>query len=569
MNKLGNELALISDRKILTLLRAGALEQAEKEYFLHQLDQDTSSEDVMALGGRILKAKALEQQADERERLALLSAEKYGDAHRRFGGTFSGINTAAMLLVGGEIATAQAVANDIRQTLRTMSPAPGPDAYYHMATMAEAWLILGDQYRAEQTFADAVPLDPHNYDAHASTIRQFEMLLDALGQENNWLTRFHPPRSLHFAGHMFSLSGDHAPLEMPEVYGLEKTIDDYLGSNVFGAAYGALAAGSDIIIAERLLANGIELHAVQPCPNDLFSTLSLDPFGHEWQTRFERVLERATSVRTVSNDQSVCDDLTTAFASETAMGLAVLHADRLATTAEQLLIWDGKPTGYRAGTARDARLWADTGRKQKVIRFPGARPRPVPAPAINTDKRSLKAMLFADVRGFGALSEKQVPVFVGQVFAVLANRLNARGVKPQHLNTWGDGLFLAFDHIAEAASAAMELQACFQAIDLQAEGLPESLALRIGGHYGPVHCLEDPFLQTPGYFGREVTTAARIEPVTAPGSVFVSEPFACALSHRHLGDFRCEPMPEQISIDDTRTMSLFSLRRTRDVMSSG
>ena len=555
--------------RIRTLLRSGALEQAEKEYFRHTLDKDTSSEDVMALGGRILKAKALEQQGAERQRLALLSAEKYGTAHKRFHGTFSGINTAAMLLVGGKAEQARAVAAEVQQSLKTKSPAPGPDAYYHMATMAEAWLILGDQTRAERTFADAVPLDPHNYEARASTIRQFEMLLNAAGQNADWLTSFRPPKSLHFAGHLFGLTGGHNPLDVAEVYGLEKAIDDYLTNDMIGAAYGALAAGSDIIIAERLLANGLELNVVQPCPDDLFSTVSLAPFGAEWQARFEQVMAQAASIRIVSLDQTVCDDLTTAFASETAMGLAVLHADRFATTAEQLLIWDEKPTDQAAGTARDAWLWASAGRQQKVVRFPWERPQKTTLTHNIRDERSLKAMLFADVRGFGKLSEKQVPVFVSQVLAELKTRLENHGIIPQHLNTWGDGLFLVFNHVAEAAHAATELQSGFRAIDLEAAGLPENLALRIGGHYGPVHCLKDPFLGTPGYFGREVTTAARIEPVTAPGSVFVSEPFACALSLSHLEEFRCEPMAERVTPGNAPAISLFSLRKTRSVTSSG
>lgn len=548
---------------ILTLLRSGALEQAEKEYLRHGLDKDTSSEDVMALGGRILKTRALEHEGDERRRLALLAAKKYAAAHARFGGTFSGINTAALYLVGGEHEKARATARSVQKALKEKSPDPGADAYYHMATAAEAWLILGDQRRAEQALADAVPLDPHNYIAHASTIRQFEMLLAALDQADGWLKQFRPPKSLHFAGHLFGFEDGQKPLDSTTVYGIGKAVEDILKAGDFAAAYGALAAGSDIIIAERLLDHGIELHVVQPCPDDLFKNISLTPYGHAWQARFDACMAAATSVQTVSRDKSLCDDLTTAFASETAMGLAVLRAEMLATTAEQIVVWDGKPSVRTGGTAHDVELWRIAGGVGHIVRFPIDRPIASGTETTGTNNnRSLKAMLFADVRGFGGLSEAQVPLFVKHVLTPLADICNAAGTSLCHANTWGDGLFLVFDNVEAAARSAVNLQLAFQQVDLTDVGLPDSLALRVGGHYGPVHALDDPVLSQPGIFGREVTIAARIEPVTAPGSIFVSEPFACALALADQHGFRCEPIAGQNVQDDTST-ALFALRKTR------
>ncbi len=551
----------MSNKEILTLLRAGALEQAEKEYTRQGLDRDTSSEDMMALGGRILKARALEHSGSERVRLALQAAEKYAAAHARFGGTFSGINTASLYLVGGEIEQARSTALSVQNVLQSNSPKPGADAYYNMATAAEACLILGEHARAEQILADAIPLDPHNYDAHASTIRQFEMILAATRQPHDWLNPFRPPKSLHFAGHLFGLKDGRNPLDSTAIYGLEKAVDDMLEGDRFGAAFGALAAGSDIIIAERLLEHGIELHAVQPCPDALFGDISLSPFGSDWQARFDVCINKAASVRFVSHDTTVCDDLTTAFASETAMGLAVLRADMLATTAEQLLVWDRKPTTGPSGTARDARLWRAAGRHSHIVPFPFERTAVAKTTIADPkNNRSLKAMIFADVKGFGQLSELQVPLFVEHVLAPLADVCGAADTSLSHSNTWGDGLFLVFDSVAAAAATAVNLQAAFQNIDLPATGLPNNLALRVGGHYGPVHSLNDPVLGQTGIFGREVTVAARIEPITAPGSIFVSEPFACALALADQFNFRCEPITAE-SIEGGGA-TLFALRRT-------
>lgn len=526
---------------ILSLIRAGALEEAEREYLRLGLHEDKSSEDAVALAGRILKARALEQSGDERRRLALKAAERYGEAHALTGGSYSGINTAALYLLAGRTDEARRVARNMRKAVAGPAPAPGEAAYYHAATAAEAELILGNQAQAERMLADAVALDPHNHVAHASTLKQFEMLLAETGAVQDWLDPFRPPKALHFAGHMFGLEGAQAALDSAAQYGLEKAVDDLLTADRYGAAYGALAAGSDIVIAERLLATGATLHVVQPCPDALFARLSLDPYGAGWRARFDACIDAAASVRHISADETLCDHLTTAFASETAMGLAVLEAERVATRAEQLLIWDGRQASADTGTARDAALWDSTGRRQHIVRYPAPRSTPETLPSAAGSERTLKAMLFADVRGFSGLSEVQVPLFLNHILEPLARSVEALSEPPERLNTWGDGLFMVFGTVEAAAAAALALQHTCRGVNLSASGLPAGLALRVGGHFGPVHQVRDPFLQETGYLGREVTTAARIEPQAAPGAIFVSEPFACALAVRS-NAFRCEPV---------------------------
>lgn len=552
---------MLPQSQILTLLRSGALVQAEKAYRQLGLDQDRSSEDAMALGGRILKARALEETGAARQKLACAAADKYAEAYAATGGSYSGINMAALYHVAGDRARAAKTARAVLAALESHRPKPGLGAYYHMATQAEAMLILGDQSQADLRFADAAALAPHEYDAHASTLKQFEMLIGATGGDTSWLDPHRPPCSLHFAGHMWGLGDGHAPLAQTNIYALERSVSDALDTLSPGEAFGALAAGSDILIAEQLLDRGVPLHVIQPCPHTLFRRQSLDPFGTGWNQRFEDCLARAASIRTISHDPTLADDLTTAFASETAMGLSVLRAERLATRARQLLIWD-KQAATAAGTGHDAALWAQTGRHQQVIPFPSdQRPH---APLVHEGhgpERSLQAMLFADVSGFGRMSEAQVPRFLAHVLEPLAACCAALGVTPKHVNTWGDGLFLVYDIVGAAADAAIALQDCFQAIDLPGAGLQDDLALRVAGHYAPVHLLRDPFLARAGVFGREVTTAARMEPVTPPGSTYVSEPFACALALAGRPDVRCEPMPATIECRDRGALTLFSLRR--------
>jgi len=352
-------------------------------------------------------------------------------------------------------------------------------------------------------------------------------------------------------------------LERQHRYALEFSLRELVSTEKVGFAYGALAAGSDILIAERLLEEGADLHVVLPCPDELFLKTSVAPYGAEWIDRFHACKAQATTVRYVSRDPDVTDDLRTAFASELAMGLASLHAQTLATEAIQFVIWDNQIPQAEAGTARDAVLWAKSGRRQIVIPYPVPREDITPSleEEASEDRRGLKAMLFADVRGFGALSDSKVPVFLDKVQTPLAECLKAFGHKVQYLNTWGDGLFIVFSSVEEAAEAAIEMQNCFHSCDLEAAGLPDFLALRIGGHYGPVHEKRDPFLGGMGIFGNEVSYAARIEPLTVPGSIYISEAFACALAVNAADKYRSESVGTMNPRKGPEVIKLFSLRR--------
>lgn len=550
-------------QQVLALLRAGALEQAEKEYFRLSLDSVRGDEDILALGGRILKSKALETSGPERQRLALEAGQKYDTAYAETGGTYTGINTAALYLVGGKLDAARALAIEILEKLKEQCPQPGEEAYYHMATAAEANLILGDSEQAKACLRDAVQLDPHNFPAHATTLYQFEMILAALEADKSWLDALRPPAAIHYAGHIFGLPDGIRELEPQHRYALEFALQEKLAGERIGFAYGALAAGADIMIAERLLEEGVELHLVLPCPDTLFIETSVAPYGDDWVDRFYACKTQAASVRYISKDSDATDDLRTAFASELAMGLASLHSQSLATEAVQLLVWDGQIPQAEAGTARDAVLWGKSGRRQVIVPYPVKREGITPNLAEQSleERRGLKAMLFADVRGFGALSDSMVPVFIDTVLQPIAERLKTFGHKVHYLNTWGDGLFIVFSGVAEAAEAAIEMQNCFHRCDLKAVGLPDFLALRIGGHYGPVHEKKDPFLGGLGVFGNEVSYAARIEPLTVPGSIYVSEAFACALAVNEADRYRCESVGDMQPRKGANAIKLFSLRK--------
>src|SRR5205085_6091036 len=92
---------------------------------------------------------------------------------------------------------------------------------------------------------------------------------------------------------------------------------------------------------------------------------------------------------------------------------------------------------------------------------------------------------------------------------------------------------------------AMALQGAMAAVPLETAGLPTTLALRLGGHFGPVYRARDPILKAENYFGAHVSRAARIEPVTPEGSVYVTEPFAAMLALDATREFECDYVGHQ------------------------
>lgn len=151
------------------------------------------------------------------------------------------------------------------------------------------------------------------------------------------------------------------------------------------------------------------------------------------------------------------------------------------------------------------------------------------SPVGSEGRRVLRALLFADTCGFSKLTDDELPRFADHVLGVIGQVLDRHEANVLWRNTWGDALYAVLTSVEEAAACALELQEAIEKIDLAAIGLPSSLALRLAAHFGPVLQLWDPVLKTMTSMGSHVSRAARVEPVTPPSAVYVTEHFAAAL----------------------------------------
>lgn len=532
-------------RAVLCLIRSGALERAERDFYRFRLADARHNEDCLALGARLLKAIAFESRPGEFPARAQSAADRYAEVFEQTGGYYPGINAATMALLAGDHERSVALARRVLESCRRDLPLDPEAAYYRKATEAEAHLLLGQTGAANMALRAAIACDRENYIAHATTLRQLRLIVAALGLPDAWLEALEPPKPAHFAGHLFRIGEGGDAVSPGREARLQKRIAAEFEAENFGPVHGALAAGADILIAEAALAAGCPLTVVLPVPVSVFMEASVRPYGGAWVRRCEACLERAADIVEVTSDRQILSEFGLNHASAVAMGMARMRAAVLATTPVQLLVFDGDDSGAPSGTARDAAVWRKAGLPQRILPFERSVPHlPLPDIAASSGEAgfspAIRAMLFLDIRGSTTVPDDRIPAFVRGVIGRLAEICENMPDKPLYADSWGDGLFLVFGAVAEAARAAVRLQREFAAIELEALGLPPSLGLRIGGHCGVVHEGPDPVQKRVVPFGGQVAVASRIESVTVPGSIFVSEAFAALLSMSKPSDFRCE-----------------------------
>jgi len=258
--------------------------------------------------------------------------------------------------------------------LPSIDKTPDDEIYFSLATRAEGWLLLGDTHQAQAAFRQALDFDPLNYTAHASTLKQFRLIEASKDEDWPWLLEFVPPKAMHFAGHIFGRDGekqDIPTLSKAVEKQLYNDISDHIQEHDIGFAYGALAAGVDILIAEALLEEGGQLHVVLPVSKTKFIDMSVAPFGHSWVKRFNACLKRASTVKICDSEDSWPDPMLQQRASFIAMGNAIRKSNELAVEAVQLLVSDGRKGQF--GTAKDAAIWQATARPQISIPYPEKR----------------------------------------------------------------------------------------------------------------------------------------------------------------------------------------------------
>jgi class 3 adenylate cyclase len=549
----------LKHRAVLALARAGSTEQARRRFVEYGL-ADVPAEDVAALRARIVKDIALAASGEDRRRYAARSGELYHAIFARTGGYYPAINAATLSMIAGEPDLARELAE---HALRAVEG--GTADYYAAATEAEGHLLLGQVDEARAALIRAAALRGDDEGAVATTRRQLRLVCDATGIDAKVLDVLTGRAVVHYCGHLITPEGRFRAADEGVV---AKRVAGAVRAISPGYAYGSLANGGDMLWAEELLAQGAELHVVLPFAREEFVAASVAPAGARWVERFDRCLSAAASVTYATEEAFLGDDVLFRYGAELAMGLALLRARFLAAEARQLALWDGAPALGAAGTAFEVAAWESLGLPVTVVAPNGQRnggdSKVPPNADTGAHGRVVRALLFADIRGFSKLTDEQLPRFARHVLGAFASVLEAQGAAVCSRNTWGDAMYVVLDDATAAASCALELQGAMEAVELAAEGLPPHLALRLGGHIGPVFQVEDPVTGSASFMGSHVSRTARIEPVTPPGSVYVTESFAAALLLAGRDDFVSDYVGHMPAAKDFGRLRMYNLRRRKE-----
>ena len=555
----------LKHRAVLALARAGATEQAARRFDEYGLGAvEHVEEDVAALRARIAKDVALAAAGEPRRREAARAAAAYDAIFARTGGYYPAINAATLTLLGGDSRRAQELARRVLELLRTS----GERSYYAAASEAEADLLLGDVARARAALEEAATLHGGDFGAVSTTRRQLRLVCELSEIDPEVLGALSGPAVAHFCGHRIAAAGEAGRFPAGAEEQVAARIRAEVARKPATYAYGALASGGDILWAEALLECGAELHVVLPFALAEFRETSVAAAGGDWVERFERCLAAASAVSYATEDAYLHDDVLYRYGSELAMGLAILRAGYLEADVRQLALWDGGPPLGAASTAIDVATWRRRGLETTIVTPGGewlSEAPSFPEQSVTTGSSSGRivcAMLFADVKGFSKLTDEQLPRFAELVLGAFATVLDRHAGEILHRNTWGDALYVVMRDVNGAATCALELQEAMSAIDLASARLPEHLALRLGAHVGPVFPISDPVLQARAYMGSHVSRTARVEPVTPPATVYVTEPFAAALVLSGRERLACDYVGHMPAAKDFGQLRMYRLRRT-------
>jgi adenylate cyclase len=537
---------------VLALARAGATDGAAGYFKEWGLDRSKNS-DVLALEGRIAKDRALKLSGKARRTALGEAASAYRRVYRKEPRYYTAINWASLTFLAGD----RAAATRIAKTVLADPIVIGGADYWALATRAEAKLVLGDLDSAREDLIAGAAKPDADLGAKSSTRRQLRLLLAEHGLDAKAASRFlaplAPPPTVHFVDVAGPGQGWNAYRGKGVLAAARRQMRKALAELQPGAIFGSLGSPAEILFAEEVLKAGLELNVVLPLPEPAFVHLFVAAGGAGWKKRFTSCRDRAASVTIVSDDAYTEDASLADYAARVAMGLTLLRAQHLDGEATQVAL----DNGTKMAASSIAAPWLASGpRRRMFVRLETGSSSPPP----RRKRRQCCAVIFGDMPGFSKLPEKYLPVFWRMVMGEIGRVLKEWGDALGFSNTWGDAIHLVIRDPREAARICLEIQERLAEIDGKVLGWKEAPTMRIGAHYGPVFEGWDPVAAEHTYYGRSLSRAARIEPITPRGAVYVTEAFAAILLLESHADFTCTYVGEVALAKGYGTFRMYDLK---------
>jgi hypothetical protein len=232
--------------------------------------------DTLTLKGRLLKDRGLSAPSTaERSRLLGAARQAYLSAAAMMPATYPLINAATIALLEGNRKDAAILATRVLTMLDAGDHEP-ETAYWLHATRGSL-LAAGRDRQGQAVLAQAVRQAPRAWEDHASTLRHFRLIMTVLEQPADWLDAYRPRRP--------AFQRDHPRRARPDA--IARTDRRGVDRIRPGFAFGALAAGADIMVAEALLERDVELHVMLPATIEGFRPVGLQ-LRHALGSAFRR-----------------------------------------------------------------------------------------------------------------------------------------------------------------------------------------------------------------------------------------------------------------------------------------
>jgi len=480
-------------RVVLATARLGAVSEALALFEKGKLGRYLEDEELACLYPRLLRDLAFSHGGEEPDQEPLgESAREYEKIFERTGGFYSGVNAAAGYMLIKEPKRAKKIAARVYDKLTENSSDEISEQYWWRSTLAECKLLIGDAPAAASLFEAATSAYDATPGKRASTRKQLRRLSQGAGIDEAWIDRaVAQPAVIYFSGPIARAGEEES--EAPQAR-LKAAITEFLEKTPIGWAFGALASGADIIIAEAVLEAGAELHVHLPIAPADFLKSSVHIGGPSWRERYIACMKAASSVEWARRTR-LAGNAAYRLGALVAMGKAVRLADQLETKAIGYFATqkDGEATSLSIANTRN---WKARGLEAIEI----ADDWPTKAISANAPATGEEELLFGVV--LQAKDETAPPKsLVNACDICLKDEMS------------GLDLFL-FESLENALSAAAEFAGSKHSASFCAwldAGAFDRATVETS---------------TADTVSRLVTAACR--PLTEPGKVFASDAFACA-----------------------------------------
>lgn len=476
--------------------------------------------------GRLEKDLGLRAGASARQHF-LTAAESYLQAWQLKPDSYPAINAATLFLLAGDREQSMHWAQQALRLASATQLSDEAERYFLHATIAEASLLLGDEAGLRQALAAANQLLPGDYLRRQVTLRQLRRVCAVLDVSPESLRELCLP-PLIFVGR-------DGPLEQtpPEKFQLQDA--DALPAHA--VLFASLSDVLDLSVIEPLMRQGRSLFISLPFSANAMIEHTHRRYGAAWGQRLESCLAGAQRVSTNRGYLESEMPWSALQARRGALGLALLWASRSDGEYQSLRI---RPVPGGARLEAQPALQAGPLRmREAVVQGQSILDRP----ELPQDRRMV-GLIFADIAGFMRLDDPDLPRFWNVVMRGIAETLDAQRERILLSQTWGDALHVVTTDAATAALIAIQIQAFIQSLVERPDSPFPALELRVAAHYAPVFEGFDPIQRARTYFGTQLTFTARIEPVTPPGQVYVTEGLAAQLAIEAPDTFACEYVGE-------------------------